>query len=162
MREEIWKQIEGFPSYEVSNNGEIRHVDTKNPVVPWVCNEGYVKVELKKENKAFKRGVHRLVAMAFCGVGENDFTNHLDKNTQNNKAENLERCSNRENVSYSSSKKLKYAYRNGKNKKWRSSCWFMGKIHHFGYHETELEAHTVAVKFLEENGIVNKYASGRS
>jgi len=87
MSEEVWKSIEGFPNYEVSNLGQVRNktkiksqrVANKYYIVT-LCNYG-----LKKNFK-----VHRLVALAFIPNSDNKPTiDHINKNKLDNRLENL-------------------------------------------------------------------------
>lgn len=102
---EVWKDIKGFNNYQVSNLGNVR---SKNwgkrgicrNLVPKKHNRGYLFVELvsdKGEKKAFL--IHRLVAEAFIGNPNNlPQINHIDENKLNNKAENLEWCTAKQNT----------------------------------------------------------------
>lgn len=65
-------------------------------------NGGYRKVNLyDKRGKCSKKYVHRLVAEAFIPNPENKpNVNHIDCNRQNNKASNLEWCTQSENIKH--------------------------------------------------------------
>ena len=78
--EEIWKEIENYEGYQVSNFGRVRSLDRYNSRGYWIkgCilkpimdKKGYLTVGLSKNNqrKAFK--VHRLVALHFIPNIEN-------------------------------------------------------------------------------------------
>ena len=78
--EEIWKDIEDYEGYQVSNLGRVRSLDRYNSRCYWIkgCilkpimdKKGYLNVGLSKNNqrKAFK--VHRLVALHFIPNIEN-------------------------------------------------------------------------------------------
>ena len=78
--EEIWKDIEDYEGYQVSNLGRVRSLDRYNSRGYWIkgCilkpimdKKGYLTVGLSKNNqrKAFK--VHRLVALHFIPNIEN-------------------------------------------------------------------------------------------
>lgn len=105
--QEEWRTVEGFPRYEVSNLGRIRsyvsHRRKKIIVKPWKINSGYLSIRLneKETRKGFL--VHRLVASCFigkCPVGY--FVNHKDENRMNNRADNLEYLTPKENINYGS------------------------------------------------------------
>ena len=103
--------------------------------------------------------MHQLVAEAFlnhkrCGM---EFViNHIDFNKTNNKVENLEIITNREN---SNQKHLKSSsiYTgvswDKRYNKWRSNITVNGKLKHLGYFINELEASEVYKKEL--NNLIN-------
>lgn len=99
--EEIWKQVENFENYEVSNFGRVRK-NYKNRKVkylkPMQTAKGYLVVELWKKSKRKRVKVHRLVAQAFIPNPDDlPQVNHKDMNKKNNNIENLEWITNRDN-----------------------------------------------------------------
>ena len=104
MNTEIWKQINDFDNYEVSNLGNVRRKTKKgyHLLKPSVNNNGYYQVSLSKDGKAKPFRVHRLVAVAFIPNPDNlPIINHKDENKLNNNADNLEWCTQQYNVRYS-------------------------------------------------------------
>lgn len=99
---EIWKEISEFNKYEVSNLGRVRNKLTNQLIKPF-DNRGYLRVSLSCQNIRFKRLVHRLVAETFIGSAPypDAQVNHIDLNRQNNKVENLEWSSCKENINHS-------------------------------------------------------------
>ena len=96
---EIWKQIDGFDGYFVSNLGRVA---SKNCVLKQMENkDGYLKVNIRKNNRQFTKTVHRLVASAFI-PNDNSFpqVNHKDENKKNNCTTNLERRKEKYNANY--------------------------------------------------------------
>lgn len=108
-----WKEIECYEGlYEVSNTGEVRSVPRKIKIRdfyrkipgthkrPYIDTHGYVAIDLYKGNKREKKKIHRLVMEAFSPVlgSENLDVNHKDGDKTNNKIENLEWCTRRENL----------------------------------------------------------------
>ncbi len=91
MSNEIYKSINDFSNYEVSNFGNVRNKTTKQVLKPSI-KSGYLCISLvdtNNERKLLK--VHRLVALAFIPNPENKETvNHKDHNRTNNQSENLE------------------------------------------------------------------------
>lgn len=104
---EVWADIKGYEgAYQVSNKGNVRSVDRRQEdkngrgvnykgklIRPLPNSRGYLRVQLKSNNKAEKRFVHRLVAEHFAEnpLPEiNIVVNHIDSNPQNNSADNLE------------------------------------------------------------------------
>ena len=98
-------RIEGFENYTIDENGKVMNTNTGKEKIPcsnYVGN-GYLYVDLYKNNKSHKRYLHRLVAQAFLPNPQNKpYVNHKDGNTKNNNATNLEWCTPLENVEHAS------------------------------------------------------------
>ena len=90
---EEWKEIEGFNGlYFVSNYGRVLSLknDGYKLMKPFVCGDGYLYLDLRKDNKDIKSRVHRLVAKAFIDNPDNKpIVHHKDRDRQNNVADNL-------------------------------------------------------------------------
>lgn len=70
--------------------------------------DGYLQVGLYKDGKCRKHKVHRLVAECFVDNKNNKpEVNHLDENKQNNKSENLEWCTRKENENWGTKQQRK-------------------------------------------------------
>lgn len=105
---EIWRPISEYEGiYEVSSTGRVRSLDhavkqLNNGVMTTATYKGrelkimkrpngYCCVHLSKNNVSKWMSVHRLVATAFVEKPEGcDIVNHLDCDTTNNRADNLE------------------------------------------------------------------------
>ena len=105
--EEIWKPIDGYPNYCVSNKGNVKslnyHRTGKEKVLKFGTNKkGYLYVGICKNRKMKVFTVHRLVAGAFpeiCGeLFEGCEVDHIDTNKENNNADNLRCVTPRENT----------------------------------------------------------------
>jgi len=81
MSDEIWKEVVGFPGYEVSNLGNIRSylylrnrriAQTPRPVKAGLDTDGYKQLSLSRDGIQYVRKVHRLVLDAFVGEKPND------------------------------------------------------------------------------------------
>ena len=98
--EEIWKTIEEFPNYEVSNMGQIRNKTTGHIRKPRV-HRGYCDINIMKNNTRIYRRVHRLVAIAFIPNPDNlPEINHINEDRTDNRVENLEWCDRTYNNNY--------------------------------------------------------------
>lgn len=115
MNVEIWKPIENYEGlYEVSSWGRIKsckrelvnilgrkHTIPEKIMKLHFLPNGYVGIGLHKNNKKKDFYVHRLVANAFIPNTNNlPEVNHKDEDKQNNKFDNLEWCTDKENKNY--------------------------------------------------------------
>jgi len=120
LKGEIWKDVKDFEGlYEVSNMGRVRSVTRKNiykngrvviqkgklltPTSNGSGKKGYYIVPFRKDGKRSSPLVHRLVAQAFVNNSnpeEYNLINHIDEDTSNNKASNLEWCDYNYNLNY--------------------------------------------------------------
>lgn len=115
---EIYKSINGFDGYEISNKGNVKSLERdlirksklgkeyvyhkkESILKPKTDKDGYKLVDLFKDGKSFTLKVHRLVAKAFISNPNNfPIINHKDENPANNIVENLEWCDYSYNNSY--------------------------------------------------------------
>lgn len=113
--QEIWKNIEGYEGYQVSNLGRIR---THNKITfskrhgerhwkdrilkPKVGKDKCLRVDLWKNGKHKTLLLHRLIANTFLeqNINTNLTVNHKDGNRLNNKVDNLEWLSRKDNILY--------------------------------------------------------------
>lgn len=112
INEEVWKDIDNFPNYEVSNLGQIRNKKTNRILKPATTKHGYQIVCLRKDNKTTTRSVHSIVARTFVentNPNLNKEVHHLDHDKTNNKAENLKWVSRAENLFFGTSEDQVYA-----------------------------------------------------
>lgn len=111
---EIWKDIPGFEGlYQASNLGRIKSLERwyqsanllkmpENIKTQRINHKGYLYLHLCKNGKKWATTVHKLIALTF--IGEKPYPkvtiNHIDANKLNNKVENLEYCSVKENIQH--------------------------------------------------------------
>lgn len=100
MEKEKWENVKGYYGlYEVSNKGNVRSILTgktfKNSLTP----KGYVCIPLCRAGRVKRKFVHRLVAESFLDIKHGKiFVNHINNIRTDNRVENLEWCTTRENV----------------------------------------------------------------
>lgn len=103
---EIWKDIEGYNGdYQISNKGRVKSLKNKNPLIMSLIQQttsNYYCIGLCKDNHKKKYSVDRLVAEAFI-PNPNNYSeiNHINKDTLDNRVENLEWCTHSQNVQHS-------------------------------------------------------------
>lgn len=133
---ETWKNIKGYEGlYQVSDLGRVRSLDhyASNGVKDILYKgrilsqnlgtNGYLSVQLCKDNKTVRKTVHRLVGETFienpCNL---PMINHKDENKKNNCVNNLEWCDAKYNTNYGNAmKKLSEKKKGVENpKKWKN------------------------------------------
>lgn len=99
---EEWRPIAGFPNYQVSNKGKVMNLKTGRVIKNSIDYNGYMSVNLWKNNKLKHFRVHKLVAQAFLpNPLKLPQVNHIDECKTNNDANNLEWCTASQNIRYS-------------------------------------------------------------
>lgn len=87
-------------------NVEFNRRQKSRVIKPNVSKNGYLTVALSKEGESRTTYVHRLIAKNYLPYKEGrDFVNHINGIKQDNRIENIEWCTNAENV--------KHAWKNG-------------------------------------------------
>lgn len=97
---ERWKRVKGFEDYLISNFGNVqskRKNGSLRPLKIKLETTGYSRVTLYNDNCLKTFFVHRLVATAFLPNSDLPQVNHKDGDKTNNRPENLEWCSVKEN-----------------------------------------------------------------
>ena len=157
MEQEIWKTIPEYEDYQVSNLGNVKSLKFgKEKLLKKYEKYGYFIVVVRKNNYSKQFKVHQLVAMAFLWhkpTGMINVINHINFNKADNRLENLEIISQRENASHKnkeySSKHIGVCW-DKENKKWISTIRINGKRIFLGRYEKELEASNAYKKKLKE------------
>jgi hypothetical protein len=98
---EVWKTIEGFENYEISNYGRLKvnlkfrkYRDYQSKILnPCKDKNGYFITALSKNGKHYPKKIHRLVAQSFLtNECNHPVVNHINGIKTDNIVENLEWC----------------------------------------------------------------------
>jgi len=97
----VWKKIKDYEqNYWISSDGIVKN-NHGHVLSPHIDKDGYLRIDLYKNNKRKKFGIHRLVALTFLNKPfPSAVVNHKDENKQNNRVGNLEWLSSKENTNY--------------------------------------------------------------
>lgn len=101
--EEIWKDIEGWSGYQVSNQGRFRSFKRCIEgalLKPHLNKYGYLTIHLRDKNRSKVLQCHRLVMLTFEPISNSETmeVNHKNENKQDNRLSNLEWTTHLENV----------------------------------------------------------------
>ncbi|WAX12449.1 DNA endonuclease [Enterococcus phage EC55P1] len=103
---EIWEPVKGFPDYSVSNLGRVisRRTSKEKFIGSKAHGFGYKFVNLTNGEDVLRINVHKLVALHFVKDLEPEklprYVNHIDGDPLNNRADNLEWCTQSENLQH--------------------------------------------------------------
>ena len=114
---EVWQDVKGYEGlYQVSNLGRVKSLEReighrykgKTRTIPervmHICDNGngYKVVYLTKDKARRVKYIHRLVAESFINkpIGK-EYVNHKDCKPSNNRVDNLEWCTQEENIQHS-------------------------------------------------------------
>lgn len=170
---EIWKDIDGYDGYQISNLGRVKALKkkSKNRYGYFYLKERILTANIGYGGYRFQKmndntiAIHRLVANAFLDKIEgSDIVNHIDGNRLNNNHSNLEWVTSRENCQHyalsiknRSSKYIGVCY--DKNRlKWKARIKINGKTINLGRFETEIEAHNKHMEYASIKGLSGKYS----
>lgn len=122
---EMWKPIPGYADrYEVSSEGRVRSISgmrgsREKPyyIKGFVDKIGYVRIVLYYNRRRVSHGLHVLVARAFLGMPpEGCEVNHIDLNKSNNRIDNLEYVTKKENQQHARA-----------NRSWAKNPWSISR-----------------------------------
>ena len=87
---ENFKIIEGFETYSVSDNGNVKNNKTGRIMKQNYRKDGYIEICLMKDNKKYSKRVHILMAIAFITNPDGKLcVDHIDNDKSNNNIANL-------------------------------------------------------------------------
>ena len=168
---EIWKPVVSYEfKYEISNFGRLKSLNYNNTgkeclMKLSIGKQGYYVIGLSDSNKQIKLKtfkIHQLVAMAFLGhipCGYKKVVNHINFNQLDNRVENLEIVTFRENTNKkhikSSSQYVGVSW-NKRDKKWISHISLNNKRFYLGSFKNEYDAHLAYEKALKEHNKTQK------
>ena len=150
---EVWKKIDGYENYSISNLGNVRNDSNGKILKGFVMWKGYRCSDLNGK----RLRISRLVGLAFIPNPYNyNQIDHIDRNKLNDNVNNLRWVSNRDNMinrniqsnNTSGYKGITYE----KNiKRWRAR---IAKIQ-IGMFDTKEEAYEARVKYCRDNNIIS-------
>jgi hypothetical protein len=165
--QEIFKDIPNYEGiYQVSNlgkvkslsrqvfNGKVNYLSKEKILKECIDSTGYIVFGLCRNGKMKTIGVHRLIAMAFLNhkTTKNLVVDHINNNRLDNRLENLQIISHRENCSKDrkncSSSFIGVCWDKDKNK-WISNIYINGFHKTLGFYDSEIEASFKYRKSLE-------------
>lgn len=159
MQKEIWKDIPEFEGlYQVSNLGRIKSFKLNKETIlkPVIKYTGYSQISLVKNGVTYAKRIHQLVVLAFLNHKPNvkiDLViDHINNVKSDNRLENLQIITNRENLSKDvKNKTSKYTgvCWDKQSKKWHSTISYNKKRYHLGFFKCELKAHYIYLKNLK-------------
>ncbi len=96
-----WYVMARNENYYVNRMGEIFSVRMKRKLRPKVNHDGYLRIQIWDKGKAAFVSIHRLIAETFIpNPGNKPFVNHINGDKQDNRVENLEWCTQKENIAH--------------------------------------------------------------
>lgn len=158
---ELWKNIKEFEDYSVSNLGRIKNNRLSRYLTPTENTAGYLHVRLYKNPRKKVFRVHKLVAIEFLGeIPTGLEVNHKDGVKTNNRLDNLEYLTHKENVKHAIKLGLVGGRRKGCNVCNNGSNWPV-LIGEDNYSSKLTELKVLRIRRLYKYNAMSKKALGR-
>lgn len=163
---EIWKAIDSYPNYEVSNLSRIRNHKSGKILKPLKSKGGretwYLDVRLYNDAGWKQFRIHVLAATSFLPNPDNlPFVNHKNGIKTDNRLDNYEWITGRDNSAHHHKSKsdkpigITFCKATGK---WRAQIYFNKRHNCLGRYKTQEEAKAAHDSFLAKNNIKMIYA----
>ena len=158
--EEVWKKIEDFPRFAVSNYGRIKilsyrgYLGERMSKAKYIDKLGRKKITLRNDSGVCVKQIHRLVGHSFVQNPKNKpHINHKDGNRLNNFYRNLEWCTHKENMRHAAENGL-IAYGDGH---WATKLnTYQIKIIDFLLRNTKMRGCQIARYFDVSEGVISR------
>lgn len=146
---EIWKTIDGYEDYQVSNLGNVKSLKwgKEKKLLFWDNGQGYLSVRLYAKNSSKCIKVHKLVAITFLNYKTNGTNgvviDHINNIKSDNRVDNLQLITHRENTNKDRKPKTSKYIGVSWDKdrlKWMALIEFKNRNVFLGRFNTELEA----------------------
>ena len=161
--EEVYKVIEGYENYEVSNLGNLRNIKTKRVLKPGKDSSGYYMVILYTNSVGTTKRIHKLVANAYLdNPDDKKCVDHINNNRLENNLSNLrwatisENSFNQKIAKNNTSGSKGVSFHKIKNK-WQAYIKLDGILIHLGYFENKEDA--IQARITKANQIFGVYAN---
>ena len=162
--EDIWKKVEDFSTYSVSNTGKVRNDKTNRILKPFKVdnskdNENYFRVDLSSKGNICRIRLHRLIAKTYLDdYSEDLFVDHIDRNRLNNHISNLRMVDiyknnrNRSKIPGKTSIYKGVCY-NKKSHKWNVFIGYDNKKNYLGQFDDEKDAAKAYNDYIVNNNL---------
>lgn len=99
MTNEVWKPLNQYSNYEVSSFGNFKNTKTGRILKATIDSNGYRRIQMGRGSRV--ELAHRLVLKTFSPENEKKCVNHKNGIRSDNRLDNLEWASHRENTLHS-------------------------------------------------------------